>query len=155
VIAYFDTSALIPLLIEEPGSAAAERVWDVADRLVSVRLMYTEARAAVAQAHRLGRLDANQLDTVVQQLDELYAQLDRLEIDESLVRRAGELAQSHALRGYDAVHLAGLERVADEDTVLVSGDEDLCIAAQGLGVATVSTSDPERAAAEQHEVGSD
>lgn len=155
MIAYVDTSGLIPLLIEERGSAAAERVWDIADRLVSVRLIYAEARAAVAQAHRLGRLDADQLDTVVQELDDLYAQLDRLEIDESLVRRAGELAQSHALRGYDAVHLAGLERVADDDTVLVAGDEELCIAARALGVATVRTSDPERTADEEHKAGSD
>jgi prevent-host-death family protein len=49
VIADFDTSALIPLLIEEPGSVRAGRVWDVADHVTSVRLIYTEARAALAQ----------------------------------------------------------------------------------------------------------
>jgi uncharacterized protein len=42
VIAYFDTSSIVPLLIEEPGSETAGRLWDEADRLVSIRLVYVE-----------------------------------------------------------------------------------------------------------------
>jgi uncharacterized protein len=140
VIAYFDTSALIPLLVEEPGSAIAEQLWDQADRVVSVRLVYAEGRAALAQAERLGRLTRRQLPRLVDQLDDLYAQLGRVEVDDALVRRAGQLAHDHALRGYDAVHLAGLERTADNQTVLVAGDDDLLVAATALGVATASTS---------------
>jgi uncharacterized protein len=102
VIADFDTSALIPLLIEEPGSVRAGRVWHVADHVTSVRLIYTEARAALAQAARLGRLASVDATLAVGALDGLYDQLDLLEIDEPLVRRAGELAQHHALRGDDA-----------------------------------------------------
>ena len=56
MIAYFDTSALLPLLIDEPGSERAGRLWDEADHVVSVRLIYVEARAALAQARRLERL---------------------------------------------------------------------------------------------------
>jgi len=46
VIAYFDTSAVVPLLVDEPGSSTAATLWDRADRVVSVRLVYAEARAA-------------------------------------------------------------------------------------------------------------
>ncbi len=116
MIAYFDTSALIPLLV------------------------YTEARAALAQAERLGRPTRRQLPRLVGQLDDLYGQLDRIEADDALARRAGQLAQDHALPGYDAVHLAALERIADDRTVMVTGDDDLCAAATALGVATASTS---------------
>ena len=140
MIAYFDTSALLPLLIDEPGSARAGRLWDEADHVVSVRLIYVEARAALAQARRLGRLAEGQLVGLVGELDDLYAQLDRIGVDETLVRRAGVLAQEHALRGYDAVHLAAVERVAGEDAVLVSGDVELCAAAQELGIAVSNTS---------------
>jgi uncharacterized protein len=59
VIAYFDTSAVMPLLIAEPGSDRAAALWDGADRVVSVRLVYPEARAALAQAERLGRLTSS------------------------------------------------------------------------------------------------
>ena len=142
MIAYFDTSAIIPLLVEEPGSAVAGQLWDQADRVASVRLVYAEARAALAQAERLGRLTRRQLPRVIDQLDDLYAQLDRIDVDDALVRRAGQLAQDHALRGYDAVHLAALERIAADETVMVAGDDDLCAAAAALGVATANTSQP-------------
>lgn len=139
MIAYFDTSAFIPLAIEEPGSEAARRLWDEADHLVSVRLIYAEARAAIAQASRLGRITSRQLPRVIEDIDSLYAQLDRLAVDEALVRRAGELAQEFELRGYDAVHLAGAELLDDPELVLVTGDRDLRESAAELGVAIVNT----------------
>jgi uncharacterized protein len=140
VIAYFDTSALIPLLVDEPGSERAARLWDVADNVVAVRLIYAEARAALAQAARTGRLSAADLITAIDGLEGLYANLDLLEVDEHLVRRAGELAQHQALRGYDAVHLAAAERVRDDATVVVAGDRGLCTAAGSLGMAVADTS---------------
>jgi uncharacterized protein len=140
VIAYFDTSALTPLLIEEPGSVRAGRVWDVAEHVASVRLIYTEARAALAQAARLERLAPTDLPTAIDALDSLYNQLDLVEVDEFLVRRAGELAQHLALRGYDAIHLAAAERVRHDTSVLVAGDHELCAAAEALGIAVASTS---------------
>lgn len=141
MIAYFDTSALIPLLIEEPGSERSGRVWDAAEHVTSVRLVYAEARAALAQAARLGRLAADDLAVAIEELDRLYDQLDLLEVDELLVRRAGELAQRHALRGYDAVHLAAAERVEDGTAVMVAGDSDLCAAAEGIGMAVARVQD--------------
>jgi uncharacterized protein len=140
VIAYFDTSALIPLLVEEPGSARAGRVWDVAEHVTSVRLIHAEARAALAQATRMGRLAPADLPAALDGLETLYGQLDLLEIDDLLVRRAGELAQDHALRAYDAVHLAAAERVRDDAIVVVAGDRDLCTAAGALGMAVADTS---------------
>ena len=140
MIAYFDTSALIPLLVDEPGSERAARLWEVADNVIAVRLIYAEARAALAQASRTGRVAAADLPTAMDGLDDLYASLDLLEIDDHLVRRAGELAQHHALRGYDAVHLAAAERVRDDTTVMVAGDRDLLAAAGALGMAVADTS---------------
>jgi uncharacterized protein len=144
VIAYFDTSALIPLLVEEPGSVRAGRVWDVADHVTSVRLIYTEARAALAQAARLERLALADLTTALDALDGLYEQLDLVEVDDLLVRRAGELAQHHALRGYDAIHLAAADRVRHDTTVMVAGDRELCAAAGALGLAVASTATEDR-----------
>lgn len=140
MIAYLDTSALIPLIIEEPGSERAGRLWDTAEQVSSVRLVYAEARAALAQAARLGRITASELSRTVAALDDLYDQLALIEVDGTLVRRAGELAELHALRGYDAVHLAAAERVASDTTVVVSGDRELLAAAGTLGLAVADTS---------------
>ncbi len=139
LIAYFDTSAFIPLLIDEPGSETAGRLWDEADRLVSVRLLYAEARAALAQAQRTGRITRRQLATLVTDVDDLYTQVDRLDTDDPLVRRAGDLAQEFGLRGYDAIHLAGAERLQDPELVLVAGDGPLVHAASEIGLAVART----------------
>jgi len=135
VIAYFDTSALVPLVVEEPGSTLCARLWDEAAHVVSVRIAYAEGRAALAQAHRLGRLTGPVLREAVSRFDVIYDQLDRIEVDDELVRRAGHLAEEHALRGYHAVHLAAAERVRGRDAVLISGDVHLCRAARQMGFA--------------------
>lgn len=140
MIAYVDTSALIPLIIEEPGSERAGRLWDTAEHVVSVRLIYAEARAALAQAARLGRVAGGELPATTAALDELYDQLALVEVDDRLVRRAGDLAASLGLRADDAVHLAAAERVADETTVLGTGDRELLAAAETLGLALTDTS---------------
>jgi uncharacterized protein len=139
VIAYFDTSAVVPLLIAEPGSARAASLWDGADRVVSVRLIYPETRAALAQAKRLGRLTARQLRDAVAKLDSLSGGIDLVEIDDALARRAGELAEARQLRGYDAVHLAAADRVHDPNLVVIAGDGALldAAAAEGMAVATI------------------
>ena len=54
MIGYLDTSAFIPLLIDEPTSEACRRFWDDADVIVSSRLLYVETAAALAQAGRMG-----------------------------------------------------------------------------------------------------
>lgn len=135
MIVYFDTSAFIPLLVAEPGSARAHTFWDDADRMVSTPVVYPESRAALARAHRLGRLSARQLRTAVDDLDSKYEDLDVVEIDGELARRAGDLAETHGLRGYDAVHLASADRVRDPDLVMVAGDGALLSAATAEGMA--------------------
>lgn len=139
MIAYFDTSAVVPLLVAETGSARAVSLWDGADRVVSVRLVYPEGRAALAQAQRLGRLTARQLRDAVTVLDARCDELDLVDIDDALARRAGDLAEAHRLRGYDAVHLAAADRVRDPDLVVVAGDGSLLDAAtsEGMTIAAI------------------
>ncbi|MCI0635809.1 MAG: type II toxin-antitoxin system VapC family toxin, partial [Actinobacteria bacterium] len=117
MISYFDTSALVPLIVAESGSSAARELWDEASRVTSVRLVYPEARAALAQARREGRLTTRQLRSAVRALHDLYVQLDVVEIDEVLAHHAGELAEALGLRGYDAVHLAAAQRLDDVELV--------------------------------------
>jgi uncharacterized protein len=134
VIAYFDTSAVVPLLIAETGSARAASLWDSADRIVSVRLIYPETRAALAQAKRLGRLTARQLRDAATGFDSIFEEIDIVEVDDALARRAGELAEVCQLRGYDAVHLAAADRVRDPNVVVIAGDGALLDAATAEGM---------------------
>ena len=137
MIAYFDTSAVVPLLIAEPGSVRAASLWDNADRVVSARLLYPETRAALAQAQRLGRITTRHLRDAVTDFDSLFEEVDLVEVDDQLARRAGDLAELHRLRGYDAVHLAAADRIRDPDVVVIAGDSALLDAAtaEGLSIA--------------------
>lgn len=134
MIAYFDTSAIVPLLIAETGTDAAGRLWDDAERVVTTRLAWVEARAALASAARLGRVSAPQLKASKRELGHLLIQVDLVEVDDDLVSRAGDLAESLALRAYDAVHLAAAQRVLDDDLVVVAGDRALVAAAEATGM---------------------
>ena len=142
MIVYFDTSAIVPIVIEEAESATACRLWDDADRVVSSRLAHAEARAALAMARRTGRLDGIGLRTAVIDFESLHEQLDIVEVTPELVRTAGSFAERFGLRGYDAVHLASAWLVQDGDVVVAAGDCDLLEAAQALGMATSNLHHP-------------
>lgn len=136
MIVYFDTSALLPIVIEEPTSATASRLWDEADRVVSSRLVYVEGRAALAMARRMDRLDQRQMRTAVEDFEAVGEQLDFIEVTENLVGAAGALAEQFGLRGYDAVHLASAQQLNDPELVLAAGDHALLDAARVVGIAT-------------------
>jgi predicted nucleic acid-binding protein len=141
VIAYFDTSAVIPLLVDdEPGAATARGSWLGADTVVTTRILFAEAAAALARAFRLGRLTSDALDQALAGLERAWAQFHVVEVDDVLVRTAGSLAREQALRGYDAVHCAAALRVAGPDTVAIAGDRDLLTAWQALGMPVIDTS---------------
>lgn len=139
MIAYLDTSAVVPLLVQEPGSSFCQRIWNDADTVVSCRLTYVEAAAALAQAQRMGRLSERQYSVCRDQLNGLWGQLDIIEVDNALIRRAADLAYDHALRGYDAVHCACAEQIQGPEVVAVSGDRRLLDAWRGLGLSTADT----------------
>ena len=128
---YVDTSLLVKLLIDEPGTATAQQVWTEATATVSVSLIAVEARAALAAAARGGRLLARQHRSAKAVLSDLLDELHVVELSTDLLSAAAELAETQALRGYDAVHLAGALATSD---VLASADADLCAAAERCGL---------------------
>lgn len=98
MIAYFDTSALVPLVDEEPTTAMCSRLWSESTRVMSIRLIYPEARAAFARAQRMGRLTASQLDGAVAELDSLVDEVDVIELTAEIALSAGHVAQQFGLR---------------------------------------------------------
>jgi uncharacterized protein len=116
VITYFDTSVLMKLfLTDELGATAASEVWLASESAICVEIGYVEVRAALAAASRAKRLSAAQLKEAKQLFEEIWSQLEVVQIDNTLVRVAADLAESDGLRGYDAVHFAAALRV-DVDT---------------------------------------
>lgn len=67
-------------------------------------------------------------------LERLWEEMAGLALGERLARRAGELAELCALRGYDAIHLASAEAILDEGDVMVVSDTRLAEAAASIGL---------------------
>jgi predicted nucleic acid-binding protein len=144
VICYFDTSAFVPILIDEPSSSACAELWNTADAVTTTRLLYVETSAALARAHRSGRVSSSKLTAAQNNLDELWPEFDVIELGAELTHRAAELAMKCSLRGYDAVHCAAAEQLADDgDLVAATGGKALLTACHDLGISTADINHPD------------
>jgi len=137
---YFDSSAIVPLIIDEPGSPIARSLWDQGNQMITVRVSYAEVRAALARAHRQGRTTADEHRQSVEGFHQLWSDFYVVEVTKELTSRAGELAEDLALRGYDAIHLAAALTVEKPSLVLVAGDGALLEAATAKHLHVAKTS---------------
>ncbi len=139
MILFLDTSALVKLYVSEPGT---ERVRDAIARAKTVaasRIAYAEARAALARAHRESRIRTADLRRTVGELDEDWERLFIVEVTGGVAREAGDLAEQHGLRAYDALQLASallLQRQLDSNVAFLAFDEALMAAAADAGLET-------------------
>lgn len=130
---YFETSAIVKLVVEEEGSDEAGTLWDASDLVVTSRLAYAEARAAMAAARRAGRLSSKRLEEGKRALEHRFQEIDFVELTEEVVRSAGNLSERHGLRGFDAVHLASALAIGAVSLVLATWDLALARAGRSEG----------------------
>lgn len=126
-------------MVAEDGSELAAELWSVAQPAVSSILSYPEARAALALAHRLGRLTSRAHTRAVEDFDTLHRELTLVGVDQALAGRAGELAEELDLRGYEAVHLASALALDADVVTVVTWDRALGRAATQGGCAVAPT----------------
>jgi predicted nucleic acid-binding protein len=92
-----------------------------------------EARAALARAWRESRIGKQDLRHAVTGLNEDWERFLVLEVTSDLARRAGNLAEEHALRAHDALQFASALILKDgisAEVSFLSFDEDLSHAAE-------------------------
>lgn len=135
MIVYFDTSAFVPLFIDEPSTRRCRDLWEAADAVVVTRLVFVEVSAALAQALRAGRISRSDHAEALVRMNGFWEQCHVRELDEPLMRRAASLADRFGLRGYDSVHCAAAAAISDNEVVAVSGDQALLRAWQELRLA--------------------
>jgi predicted nucleic acid-binding protein len=136
VIAYFDASAMVKLVVDEEDTPRAQDLWDAAGLRLTSILTYAECRAAIGAAARAHRLRGDTSGQARGKLDVHWGEIGDVGVDAALIRHAGDLAETHALRGYDAVHLASATQAGLEGgIVVVTWDMDLARAARDVGLA--------------------
>lgn len=136
-VAYFDSSALVKLVIDEDGSEDAASLWDGADSVLTSRVAHPEVRAALAAAERNARLDAETHTKAKTAWDELRQALRLVEVTPQLETEAGDLAERHALSGFDAIHLASAVTLTAMPIVVATWDARMHQAAHTFGLATL------------------
>lgn len=134
MIAYFDTSAFIKMIIAENGSDEVRRYWRTVDKVASCELLLIESTASLVRANRSKRLSTANYASALRLLDDLYQQINIVGVSSDLVRLACLLSKTEKLRSADAIHLAAAQTLKAQ--VFVGADKELCLAAsrQGLTV---------------------
>jgi predicted nucleic acid-binding protein len=126
---YLDTSSLVKLYVEEPGSEEVRQDLSEADTGATSAVSYAEARAAFARHRRDRRLTPGTFRIVKRDFDADWSRLAIVGPTVALCRAAGELAERYRLRGCDSIQLATFLDVARErgesETRFSSFDRDL------------------------------
>ena len=134
---YLDTSSLVKLYVDEPDSAAVAALTRTADVVVTSALAYPETRATFARRRRERLMTPGETKSVAAQFEADWARFVVISLDDGLARDAGFLANTHRLRGADAVHLASFQALLgwcdDEDIQFSAADAKLLRAARALG----------------------
>jgi uncharacterized protein len=106
MILFCDTSALIKLYIDEDGSSELKIRLQESEAVAVCRIAWAEAYAALSRRARELPADADNIEQAKVALAADWPHFVVLEIDQPLVERAGEYADTFALRGYDSIQLA-------------------------------------------------
>jgi predicted nucleic acid-binding protein len=136
VITYFDTSALLKLVIAEDGADQAELLWEAAGEVVVSRLAWPETVAALAAARRGRRLTDEDHRIAIGALRSCFDRCTTVSVADRLVDRAADLAADLHLRAADAIHLATALAVMEADSLFVTWYRRLRLAAVQAGLAS-------------------
>ncbi len=133
---YWDTSALVPIVVEEPGSDLVRAWLKEDDRIVTWALTSVETCAAVERRTRQGRISSAVRKAVLSRFDALAAAWDEVTDLLPVRTRARALLARHLLRAADAVQLAAALVAAEghpESLEVVCLDRALAEAAEREG----------------------
>lgn len=124
-LAYVDASALVKLVLDEPGTVEMRRWYVESERVVTSRVGIVETQRATArEAH-----DTEHLEVILRSVE-------TVEFDATIARTAGAIGPA-TLRTLDAIHLASAVALLPDLDAFVTYDGRLAEAARLLGLPVV------------------
>lgn len=117
-LVHFDSSALVKLVLDEPGSDFVAPLWNACDAALWSRLAYPEVCAALAAARRNHDLTAYAATVAAAEWETFWSSVRPIELTADIERSAGLLAARHQLRGADAVHLASALALGSPEVIV-------------------------------------
>lgn len=140
---FWDSSAIIPLLVEQPQSDKAQLVYGEDDDMILWWATQTECDSALARLERESALSREAMAIALARLDALVNNYHEVEPSPDIRRVARRLLRTHALRAADALQLAAAHLAAEgrpPTLALVCFDDRLCLAAEREGFEVISSS---------------
>jgi uncharacterized protein len=138
---FWDTSAVVPLLIDEPSTPAVRKQLRDDPGLVVWWATSVECTSALARLERDGALDARLMAQAFARLDSLEVMWTEIQPGQQLRNHASRLLRVHWLRAADALQLAAAITAAEGNPhtlPMVVLDERLAVAAQREGFPVVT-----------------
>ena len=106
MILYLDTSALLKRYFKEPFSNDVAFKWSRAEAVVSSSVAYAETMATIYRKKRESDLDSKIIQNAQETFKSDWNSFIRVEVTNDLNPFIDNVLQKHALRGFDAIHLA-------------------------------------------------
>lgn len=133
---FWDASAIIPLLVAQPGSHAVLAAFEDDPALVVWWATRVECASAIARLEREGVVDGPGITAAHERLAALAGPWHEVQPAARVRQLAERLLRVHPLRAADALQLAAALVAADDDPrslPLVTLDERLALAARREG----------------------
>jgi predicted nucleic acid-binding protein len=141
---YLETSALVKLYVYEPGTERllALAASDAGHRFTILSIAQVEFRSAIRRRQRSGEIPASTADELIESFQRHSEGKFLIQpFSDSLIDLALALIDGYALRGYDAMHLAGYMLLRSssgtEGPTFVCSDKALLSAARNEGCAVL------------------
>ena len=106
MIVYLDTSSLVKLYVEEDESSRVDVLVKSSEVTATSLVAYAEARAAFARRFREKAFTTDEYNRMKEFFIKDWNRYLVLSVTVDMIRLAGDLAEKHALRGFDSIHLA-------------------------------------------------
>lgn len=133
-----DSSSIVKLFVDEDHSEETRTLRDQADSLASCLIACAEVRAALARARRGRRIPTEPaFERCKASFEVEWQDFYQVEARSELITRAGSLAETHALSGFDSVHLSvalGFQGYVSDEVWFSTWDKALARAASAEGL---------------------
>lgn len=133
---FWDSSALVPLLVEEATSGAVIRTLEADQEVVIWWATGVECVSALTRREREQALSPTAVAEATGRLDRLLAACEEIEPVDAVRRTASRFLRVHALRAADALQLAAAWLASEQQPQtmpFVTLDERLLLAAEREG----------------------
>jgi predicted nucleic acid-binding protein len=134
--AYFDSSAVVKVYVQENGRATVLRLLRLHEVVVSA-ILPVEIRGALRRRAEENTIETSRLPAALSQLTADRAQWNVLAVSTEILGRAEEIVAVHAVRTLDAIHIASAKEFAERvqgRVPFISADHRQVEAAAAVGL---------------------